>query len=318
MEFEGLVLSLPAGDSTLRMRVWRALKDAGCAVLRDGLYVLPARAPAAGALQRLESEIRASGGFAMRLDLRPKSPEHLAEMRALFDRSAEHGALVRRIEAAKPLLVRLGPRRASTAIARLERAYEKLARIDFFAGEAKAQVAAALADLKRRYRETYAGGEPRFSQRDLRKRADGRYRARTWATRRNPWVDRLASAWLIKRFIDREARFAWLERPSQRPKGAVGFDYDGAEFTHVKNRVTYEVLAASFGLEDDPALAAIGAAVHFLDVGGIPAADAKTLETLLRGAKEKAKSDDALLNEAMRVFDLLYSGYAGPATGRAS
>ena len=123
-------------------------------------------------------------------------------------------------------------------------------------------------------------------------------------------LDRLASAWLIKRFIDREARFAWFERPSERPKGAVGFDFDGAEFTHVKNRVTFEVLAASFGLDEDPALAAVGAAVHFLDVGGIPVADAKGLETLLRGAKEKAKSDDALLAEAMRIFDLFYSAYA--------
>src|SRR5438270_185457 len=84
----------------------------------------------------------------------------------------------------------------------------------------------------------------------------------------------------------------------------------GAEFTHVKNRVTFEVLLAAFGLEHDAALAKIGAAVHFLDVGGIPAPDAKAVETMLKGAKEKARGDDALLAEAMRVLDLLYSGYA--------
>ena len=133
-----------------------------------------------------------------------------------------------------------------------------------------------------------------------------------WTTRSNLWVDRLASAWLIKRFIDREAKFAWFARPSQRPKSAIGFDFDGAEFTHVRNRVTYEVLVESFGLEQDPALAGIGAAVHFLDIGGIPVADAKGLETMLRGAKEKTKSDDVLLAEAMRIFDLLYSAYARP------
>jgi hypothetical protein len=81
----------------------------------------------------------------------------------------------------------------------------------------------------------------------------------------------------------------------------------------VKNRVTFETLLASFSLQDDAALAAIGAAVHFLDIGGIPVADAKGLETLLRGAKERAKSDDALLAEAMRVLDLLYSAYRGNA-----
>jgi hypothetical protein len=74
--------------------------------------------------------------------------------------------------------------------------------------------------------------------------------------------------------------------------------------------VTFEVLLASFDLEHDAALAAVGAMVHFLDVGGIPVPDAKGLETMLRGIKEKARSDDALAAEAMRIFDLFYSAYA--------
>ena len=143
-----------------------------------------------------------------------------------------------------------------------------------------------------------------------------RFQKRIWATRAAPWVDRLACAWLIRRFIDREAKFVWIARPSECPKKAIGFDFDGAEFTHVKNRVTFEVLVASFGLDGDPALMAIGAAVHYLDVGGIPVPDAKGLETMLKGAKEKARTDDALLAEAMRVFDLLYSAYS--PTGRSA
>lgn len=313
--FDALVLSLPARNSTLRMRAWRALKDAGCGVLRDGLYVLPAASAGDAALARIESEIRANGGFAMRLELRPKAEAQLAELRGLFDRSAEYGALVQRFEAAGRSLERLGPRRAQTALRRLERAFERAAGTDFFPGEAKAQASAALAELKQRFRAAYAGGEPRPSQRKLQARNAGRYRGRVWTTRSNLWVDRLACAWLIRRFIDREAKFAWFERPSQRPKGAIGFDFDGAQFTHVKNRVTFEVLLSSFGLEEDRALAALGAAVHFLDVGGIPVADAKGLETLLRGAKESKIGDDALLAEATRIFDLFYSAYASPATG---
>jgi hypothetical protein len=313
--YDALVLSLPARNSTLRMRAWRALKDAGCGVLRDGVYLLPEGA-GDGTLQRVEAEIRAAGGFAMRLELNPRTEAQAGEMRALFDRSAEHGAMVQKIEAARRSLERIGPRRAQTAIRRLERAFEKVCRADFFPGEAKSQAAAALAALKQRYREAYAGGEPRASQRKLRQRNSGRYRGRVWTTRANLWVDRMASAWLIKRFIDRQARFAWFARPSERPKGAIGFDFDGAEFTHVKNRVTFEVLLASFGLDEDPALAAIGAAVHFLDIGGIPVPEAKGLETLLRGAKETTKSDDALLAEATRVFELFYSAYAAPKEGR--
>jgi hypothetical protein len=307
--YVALVLSLPTRNSTLRMRVWRALKDAGCAALRDGIYVLPSGTAGAEALGKLEADIRSHGGFAMVLELKPRDAAQQAPIRMLFDRSAEHGALVGKIRSAKASLARLGPRRAQTAIRRLRRALEKVSQIDFFPGESKLQAAAALSELEQSYRGMYSGGEPRFSKRSLRAVDAGRYRKRLWATRKAPWVDRLASAWLIKRFIDRDAKFAWIARPSERPRKAVGFDFDGAEFTHVKNRVTFEVLLASFGLDHDAALTAIGSAVHFLDVGGIPVADAKGLEAVLKGAREKARSDDALLAEAMRTLDLLYAAY---------
>ena len=300
--FQTLVLSLPTRNSTLRMRVWRALKECGAAVLRDGVYLLPAD----GSFGKLEEEIRSQGGWAVTMDATPRNG---ADLRQRFDRTADYGELVGKISAAKTSLPALGPRRGLTALRRLEQAMEKTARIDFFPGEAKQQAAAALESLRKRYSELYARNEPRSSTKGVRVLDRAPYQKRVWATRKAPWVDRLASAWLIKRFIDRDARFAWIARPSECPKKAIGFDYDGADFTHVKNRVTFEVLAAAFGLDQDPALAKIGAAVHFLDVGGIPVADATGLETMLKGAKEKARGDDALLAEAMRAFDLLYSAY---------
>jgi hypothetical protein len=309
MKLEALVLSLPTRNSTIRMRVWRALKETGCGVLRDGVYVLPADSAGGPVLTRLESEIKAADGAAMTVELTLKGPEQLARGRALFDRSVDYGVLVQKVNATKASLARLGARKARTATERLQRALDRLAQIDFYPGEAKAQAADALAKLKRAYQEVHASGEPHPSNRPLRQLDRARYRKRVWATRKNLWVDRLASAWLIRRFIDPEARFVWLERPRDQPAKAIGFDFDGAQFTHVGNRVTFEVLLASFGLEGDPALAALGAAVHFLDAGGIPVPDAKGLETMLRGAKEKARNDDALLAEAMRLLDLFYSGH---------
>jgi hypothetical protein len=311
--FNALVLSLPTRNSTLRMRVWRALKECGAAVLRDGVYLLPNDAADAAALGRIEQEIRSHGGLAVTFDATPRGDEDRTTLRARFDRTGDYGALVRKIAAAKTSLAALGPRRGLTTLRRLEQAVDKLSRIDFFPGEAKQQAAAALSSLKERYAELYSRNEPRSSMKGLRPLDRARYQKRLWATRKAPWVDRLASAWLIKRFIDREAKFVWIARPSERPKKAVGFDYDGADFTHVKNRVTFEVLAAAFGLDHDPAVAKIAAAVHFLDVGGIPVADATGLETMLKGAKEKAHGDDALLAGAMRTFDLLYSGYRAAA-----
>jgi hypothetical protein len=304
-----LVLSLPAHNSTVRMRVWRALKETGCGVLRDGVYVLPEGAGGARTLPTIESDIRAAGGFAMTVGLRLKAAQAPA-VRRLFDRSADYGGLLQKIGAARKSLSRLGHRKAQTTVARLERSFDRVAQIDFFPGQAKRQAAQAIAELRQALRKAYSRGEPRAEKKHLRLLDKAKYQRRVWATRKHPWVDRLASAWLIKRFIDREARFAWIERPRERPRRAVGFDFDGAQFTHVGNRVTFEVLLASFGLDHDPGLAALAAAVHFLDIGGVPVPDAKGLETLLRGIKENARNDERLLAEAMRVFDHYYSAYA--------
>ena len=312
MVLDSLILSLPTRNSTMRMRVWRALKETGCGVLRDGLYVLPSGAAGGDALAGLESEIRSAGGFAMKVELTVRTAAHLAEVRKLFDRSAEYGALVQKMNRTKTAMTHMGARRGQTAIDRLERSFGKLADLDFFPGQGKLQAAEAMTALKRSFHESYSGGEPRSSRKRLRPVSRTKYEKRTWATRKDLWVDRLASAWLIKRFIDKDAKFVWLAKPKDCPRKAVGFDFDGAEFTHADNRVTFEVLLASFGLESDPGLASIGAAVHFLDVGGIPVADAKGLETVLRGAKEKSRNDDALLADALRILDLFYSAYSQP------
>jgi hypothetical protein len=306
---DALVLSLPARNSTVRMRVWRALKDTGCGVLRDGVYLLPTGSAGTPVLAEMESAIRSAGGFAMTLELKLKTAQ-LTEVRKLFDRSADYGALVHKVRTAKSSLSRLGHRKARTSLHRLQRSFDKLSAIDFFPGHAILQAAEAISSLDRTLQELYSHGEPHPSTKRLRRLDPSKYQKRVWATRRDLWVDRLASAWLIRRFIDREARFAWIDHPPSRPRNAVGFDFDGAEFTHSNNRVTYEVLVTSFSLENDPALAAIGAAVHFLDIGGIPVADARGLETVLRGVKEKARNDDELLSEAARILDLFYSAYA--------
>ena len=308
--FLALLTSLPTGNSTLRMRVWRALKSTGCAVLRDGVYLLPADTPRAAALAEAESEIKAAGGFAMTVELNLKTSAQLEHVRRLFDRREDYSALLARIGAARAAMRRLGKRKADTLVQRLRRSFEELSEVDFYPGQAQAQARAAMSALEGEARRLFSGGEPHPSKRKLRRLDPAKYRNRTWATRQDLWVDRLACVWLIKRFIDRTARFAWIDRLRDRPKSTVGFDFDGAEFTHAGGRVTFEVLLSSFGLDGDPALASIGHAVHFLDTGGIPAADAKGLETMLRGIKAKARNDDEVALEASKVFDLLYSGYA--------
>lgn len=311
--FHALLLSLPTRSSTVRMRVWRTLKSTGCGVLRDGVYILPVGAPQLPTLAEIESEVKSAGGFAMTVQLRIDTQAQSAYVRKLFERSEQYGALVAKIKSAGTALRKLGKRKGETAVERLRRSFDELAAIDFYPGEAQTQAKEALSALEHEAHGRFAEGEPRRSGARVRRLDPARYRARTWATRKAPWVDRLASAWLIRRFIDKKAKFVWIDQPADCPKRAVGFDFDGAEFTHSGQRVTFEVLAASFGLERDAALASLAAAVHFLDIGGIPVPDAKGLETVLRGIRDTARNDDEMARQAAKIFDLFYAAYAPPA-----
>jgi len=308
--YSALVLSLPTRDSTIRMRVWRALKSTGCGVLRDGVYVLPKDASTSPALPQVEAQVHAAGGFGMIVDLDVKTAAQAGQVRKLFDRSKDYGELVAEIAEANARLARLDKRRAEALGERLQRAFDALAAIDFFPGEASSQASNALEAFRQEAQRLNSRGEPHALRGKVKRVDHGKYRGRVWATRKSPWIDRLACAWLIKRFIDKDARFAWIDNPRRSPKNAVGFDFDGAEFSHVESRVTFEVMAASFGLDADPAIARIGAAIHFLDAGGIPIADAKGMETVLRGIRGKARNDDEAVSKACGVFDYFYSAYS--------
>jgi hypothetical protein len=114
----------------------------------------------------------------------------------------------------------------------------------------------------------------------------------------------LASAWLIRHFIDPQAQLLWLSSPSDCPSDALGFDFDGATFSHLDGRVTFEVLLASFALEK-PGLKRLGALVHFLDVGGVQPPEAVGIESVIAGLRDTIKNDDQLLIAASAVFDSL-------------
>jgi hypothetical protein len=304
-----LVISLPTENATERMRVWRALKAAGAAVLRDGVYVLPERPDLDEVLARLAAEITETGGSAHVLRVDPRGEDQAQALRALFDRTKEYAALADEIGRARAGFSRREPgavRRQSKA---LRRQFEAIAAIDFFPGATRGQAEAALMEAEAAALEILSPGEPRGRSGPIARLDPARYRGRVWATRTAPWVDRLASAWLIKRHIDPAATFVWLERPGALPRRAVGFDFDGAPFTHVENRVTFEVLLRSFGLEADGALRRLADVVHYLDVGGIPASDAAGVQAILTGARQKSRDDDQLLKHALALFDFLYAAY---------
>jgi hypothetical protein len=307
MKWYLLILSLPTGVATARMRVWRSLKGAGAAVLRDGVYLLPGRPECADVFQPLAEEVRAQGGMAWCVEV---SGGEVGGFMQLFDRGAAYAELLSAISASRRALTST-PHAESARLARRHRkSWLQLGAVDFFPGAARADTEVELQELEAAIARLVSPGEPRAQSQRIRRRKAADYRQRVWATRRRPQVDRLASAWLILRHIDAGARFQWLASPADCPADAVGFDFDGAEFTHVDARVTFETLVASFGL-DVPALQRIAALVHALDAGGQRPPEADGIERLLDGSRARIADDDQLLEAALPIFDSLYAAFEG-------
>jgi hypothetical protein len=307
MKWYLLILSLPAGLATPRMRVWRALKAAGAAVLRDGVYLLPGRPECADVFQPLAEEVRAQGGTAWCIEV---SGGEIGEFAQLFDRGELYAELSTVIAASRRALSGT-PLAESARLARRHRkTWMQIGAIDFFAGVARTQSEAELQEFETAVEGLASPDEPRAQTMRITRRKAIDYRQRVWATRRRPKVDRLASAWLILRHIDPAASFQWLATPADCPADAIGFDFDGAEFTHVGDKVSFETLLDSFGL-NAPGLQRIAALVHALDVGGTRPPEADGIERLLEGSRARIADDDALLEAGLQIFDSLYAAFEG-------
>ena len=305
-----LITNLPGRNPTLRMRIWRALKAAGAGLLRDGAYLLPNRERSREVLEEQGAEIKAAGGLVQVLSFDAESPQQNSDLIALFDRTDDYAGAIQRLDVLKGELAKLTDPEARQRLAGITREVAAVVARDFFPGEPRKQMEGALADTEASLNARFAPDEPHAAHRKIQPRDRKDYRGRTWATRERLWIDRVASAWLIRRFIDPKARFLWLKRVKDCPKSAVGFDFDGAEFTHVDSKVTFEVLVSSFNLEQDTGLLRLGALIHHLDVGGIPIAEGPGFATIMAGARSLQQDDDALLKAMTPVLDNLYAGYA--------
>lgn len=300
-----LITSLPTENATARMRAWRGLKASGAAVLRDGVYLMPEREDCRNTLNTVATDVQAAEGTALVVRLEEPSDGNFV---TLFDRSTDFASLLEDIATTRE---GLSPDTANETLKqarKLRKAFANLAAIDFFPGEAQKQTAEALHDLEQRAAWALAPDEPHPVNEAIARLSIQDYQGRLWATRQRLWVDRLACAWLIRRHIDPQAKLLWLATPADCPADALGFDFDGATFTHVGARVSFEVLLASFGLET-PALQRFGALVHFLDVGGVQPPEAVGIESALAGLRDTILDDDQLLALASNIFDGLMASF---------
>src|SRR5262245_15609313 len=302
------IMSQPGKSTTPRIRLWRLLKGLGAAVLRDGVYLLPHCETLRQALEEQVQGVQTLGGAAYLLTVQPVTVTD-AHFRALFDRSEEYTTLMSTLNQLPTTHAEMTDAQARRVLQQVRREREAIVAIDYFPGPACTQSAQALAAAEAAVTRHFSPDEPQPLHARIQPLERTAYRGKQWATRRRIWVDRVASAWLIRRFIDPDACFLWLQTPQDCPANAIGFDFDGAAFTHTGQRVTFEVLVASFALETDPALARLGVLVHTLDVGGVPIPEAAGFEAILTGVRASGADDDAMLAAMLPVLDALYTAF---------
>lgn len=299
-----LIAVLPTDDPAVRMRVLRMLESLGAAVLREGAFLLPDSPANHQALEHLAEHLGKTTGSAYVLKASAVSQAQQESFRALFDRSARYEKLIKVVESLRIGFGVTDPGSIYRVLHKQRNELEMICALDFFPTEIRKKAEKTLADAEATVRKLLFPTQRRAAL------APGdRPLGRTWATRRPLWADRLASAWLIRRFIDPEASLTWLDKTQAPPAQAIGFAFDGAHFGNSATRVTFEELLPRFDLEKDVALAKIGSIVHYLEIEGTPVAEAAGVQTLLQGAVRRCATEDELLREAEKTFDLLYEAY---------
>jgi hypothetical protein len=303
-----LVHQLPSTPSNLRVRTWRRLQQLGALPVKQALYVLPDSASAREDFEWLKTEIEGAGGQA---SVFSASAVDTWSNEALIEefrraREASYGALA---EEAERLLKRQSWRPGATASPRaLRQLKERLVaveRVDFFGGAGRDRVATLVERLED------LGRPPRGRQGAGQESEPPAYRNRLWVTRPRPGIDRVACAWLIRRFIDRDARFAFVADRDSAPADAVTFDMFGGEFTHRGDSCTFETLCDVFHLSD-PVLPSLAAIVHDLDLkdGRFGAPEAATVGSIIDGLRLTHAADNDLLSAGIALFEALYRAFA--------
>src|SRR2546429_454646 len=226
--------------------------------------------------------------------------------RSLFDRAGKYEELIKAVEGLRAGFGISEPSAIARVLNKQRREFEAISALDFFGSPAKEKAAQALRDTEGEVRKRMFPDAPNSG----RLTQTGRYYfKRLWASRKPLLADRLASAWLIRRFIDPEASLMWMEITQQFPSTAVVVGFNVATFSNTIGNATFQELLAKFSLDNNGTLTRIGALVHYLETGGAPVAEAAGVETLLEGARRRCNSDEELFAESEKTFDLLYEAY---------
>lgn len=308
---------LPPTPSNLRVQTWRRLQQCGAIPRKQSVYVLPDTPSTREDFEWLATEVKAAGGEAEVFVATTADGWANDALVEEFRRARQDAyvVLADELERARQRIGRKHRPRGKRApsVNRLRDTFRQrlaaLERIDFFGSAGRDRAVQLLAEFEsstetRLGRRDATGGAPSAIKRED-------YNGRLWVTRPRPGVDRMSSAWLIRRFIDPQARFGFAEDRSLVSHGAVPFDMFGVELSHQGDHCTFETLCVVFGV-DDEAVRRIAAIVHDLDLkdGRFSPPEAATVAALIEGLQFANSDDERLLTEGMTLFESLYRSFA--------
>jgi hypothetical protein len=300
-----LLVGLPPHPSSLRVRVWRRLRSLGAVPLKRSAYLLPDTPDRYEDFQWLAQEIEREGGEATLIRVQQIENLGADAVRRLFHepRDQDYRQLAVRY---RRLLQRLDKKTAGATVqeeaARLAKDHQRIRDVDFFDAPGGAEV--------RRLEEVIAmrTRRPEPARREAPPRLDlTTLRGRTWVTRPRPHIDRIASAWLIRRFIDPQAQFVFAP-PAEFPKDAIPFDAPGVELSHQGEDCTFETLMKRAKLRDRR-LARLAELVHEADLrdGKYPREEARGIDVAVRALLAASTDDQQVLTQGVALFEGLYA-----------
>lgn len=306
-----LLFQLPVKPSKLRVKIWRRLQKLGALQVKGSAYILPNSPQAREDFEWVRAEVVSMKGEAAVFAAEPVDTWGRDEIVAGFQsaRAKRYQSLRKEIQKA----VAAGKQRhpsaprdkgVKSAAKALRERWSELEAIDFFGSPGRDETRAALERLERLLMQPDHGRQRSLQTGGMAMRE--KYRNRVWLTRPRPGVDRMSSAWLIGRFIDPKARFAFAEKPKEGAK-SIPFDMYGVEFSHHGDACTFETLANRFGIKN-PAVRRLAKIVHNLDLKDdkFQAPEAAAVGGLVEGLRQMYRNDGQLLQEGIKMFEALY------------
>ena len=308
-----LIHQIPPKPDYFRVKIWRRLQRVGAVAIKNSVYVLPKNDQTLEDFQWIAREITEGKGDASVCEAGFVEGLSDGQIEALF-RAARDADFAAIADEARELSKLRRPRRADedtrskleADVARLRKRLAEVAAIDFFdsLGRQTAEGLVSSLEVTLRPETTAEGTEP------VKGLAD--YRKRVWITRKGIHVDRMASAWLIRRFIDPDAKFKFVPARGYRPeKGEIRFDMFDAEFTHEGDRCTFEVFVGRL-VPNVAALRPIGEIVHDIDLkdSKFDRAETAGIDALITGICMRSKDDDERLQRGSAIFDDLFGSFS--------